>query len=270
MRPIWKGTLVVGQVAIPVGLQLAAAREESSFRSLHRACGTPIRQERYCPSCEVKLASNAAIARGFEFATGQFVVFEDGALGAALQAKTLELDRFVALSEVREVYVDRTHWLVPADEAFGERAYARLLQALEQTGLGGLGRICLFTKELVGLVRPLEGVLALQTLFTDAEVRSPEEFAARIGAVEASPEELAAFVDVVAARMRRFSAKWLAISYPPRLPALVEAKVEGGAAITVPEPEHAAPRDLVAALKASVRRSTPQRRRSRRASPAKR
>ena len=52
MRTIWNGSISFGLVNIPVGLALAtkpAARQSDvSFRTLHRECGTPIKQKRYC------------------------------------------------------------------------------------------------------------------------------------------------------------------------------------------------------------------------------
>ena len=53
MRTIWNGSINFGLVNIPVGLALAtkpAARQSDvSFRTLHRECGTPIKQKRWCP-----------------------------------------------------------------------------------------------------------------------------------------------------------------------------------------------------------------------------
>lgn len=49
MRTIWKGSLSFGLVTIPVGLTVAQQRQDASFRTLHRECGTPIKQKRYCP-----------------------------------------------------------------------------------------------------------------------------------------------------------------------------------------------------------------------------
>ena len=49
MRTIWNGSLSFGLVSIPVGLAVAQQRQDVSFRTLHRECGTPIKQKRYCP-----------------------------------------------------------------------------------------------------------------------------------------------------------------------------------------------------------------------------
>ena len=48
----WNGSLSFGLVSIPVGLapatKPAARQSDVSFRLLHRECGTPIKQKRWC------------------------------------------------------------------------------------------------------------------------------------------------------------------------------------------------------------------------------
>ena len=54
MRTTWNGSLSFGLVSIPVGLapatKPAARASDVSFRLLHRECGTPIKQKRFCPT----------------------------------------------------------------------------------------------------------------------------------------------------------------------------------------------------------------------------
>src|SRR5947199_54117 len=49
MRTIWNGSISFGLVNIPIGLALATQRSDVAFRTLHRECGTPIKQKRWCP-----------------------------------------------------------------------------------------------------------------------------------------------------------------------------------------------------------------------------
>ena len=48
MRTTWNGAISFGLVTIPVGLAIAteprAKASDVTFRTLHRECGTPIRQ----------------------------------------------------------------------------------------------------------------------------------------------------------------------------------------------------------------------------------
>src|SRR5215831_16392003 len=120
MRTIWNGSLSFGLVTIPVGLAPAtspkARASDVSFRTLHRECGTPIKQKRWCPVHDREVGPDE-IVKGWEVAKGQFVVIEDADLEAiekADESRAIEISRFVPLEEVDPVYFDRTYYLAPA------------------------------------------------------------------------------------------------------------------------------------------------------------
>ena len=77
MRTTWNGNISFGLVNIPVGLapatKPAARQSDVSFRMLHRECGTPIKQKRYCPVHERDVESDELV-RGWEVAKGQYVM----------------------------------------------------------------------------------------------------------------------------------------------------------------------------------------------------
>ena len=85
MRTTWNGFISFGLVNIPVGLAPATkpvARQSGvSFRMLRRECGTPIRQQRFCPFHEREVEADE-IVRGWQIAKGEFVVVEDADLEA--------------------------------------------------------------------------------------------------------------------------------------------------------------------------------------------
>ena len=85
MRTIWNGSINFGLVNIPVGLALAtkpAARQSDvSFRTLHRECGTPIKQKRWCPVHDREVP-NDELVKGWEVSKGEFVFVEDADLEA--------------------------------------------------------------------------------------------------------------------------------------------------------------------------------------------
>src|SRR3972149_12125342 len=76
MRTIWNGSLSSGLVTIPVGLAVAQQRYDVAFRSLHRECGTPIKQKRWCPVHEREVEADELV-KGWEFTKGQYVVVEE-------------------------------------------------------------------------------------------------------------------------------------------------------------------------------------------------
>ena len=145
MRTIWNGSITFGLVNIPVGMALAtkpAARQSDvSFRTLHRECGTPIKQKRWCPFHDREVERDELV-KGWEVAKGEFVVVEDADLEAIEQiddSKSIEITRFVDAEEVDPVFFDRTYYLAPAREPAAQRPYVLLLRAMQETGKAALG-----------------------------------------------------------------------------------------------------------------------------------
>src|SRR5205823_217069 len=70
MRTIWNGSISFGLVNIPIGLALATQRTDVAFRTLHRECGTPIKQKRWCPFHERDVEPDELV-KGWEVAKGE-------------------------------------------------------------------------------------------------------------------------------------------------------------------------------------------------------
>ncbi len=81
MRTIWNGSINIGLVNIPIGLAVAQQRKDVAFRTLHRECGTPIKQKRWCPKHEREVEADELV-KGWEFTKGQYVIVEDSDLEA--------------------------------------------------------------------------------------------------------------------------------------------------------------------------------------------
>src|ERR1044071_945187 len=135
MRTTWNGSVSFGLVNIPVGLapatKAAARQSDVSFRLLHRECGSPIKQKRWCPVHERDVESDELV-RGWEVSKGQFVTVEDADLEAIEQrdpSRSIEISRFVTLEEVDPIYFDRTYFLVPAGAEAARRPHVLLLEA---------------------------------------------------------------------------------------------------------------------------------------------
>src|SRR6188472_4804220 len=120
MRTTWNGSVSFGLVNIPVGLtpatKAAARQSDVSFRLLHRECGSPIKQKRWCPVHERDVESDELV-KGWEVSKEQFVMVEDADLEAIAQRDTsraIEISRFVPLTEVDPLFFDRTYFLAPS------------------------------------------------------------------------------------------------------------------------------------------------------------
>src|ERR687884_1817122 len=186
MRTIWNGSISFGLVNIPIGLAVATQRSDIAFRTLHRECGTPIKQKRFCPVHERDVEADELV-KGWEVAKGEFVFVEDADLEAIAQhdtSRTIEIGRFVRLEEVDPIYFDRTYFLVPAGAEAARRPYVLLLEAMKEEGVAALGRFVLAGKEKLCLIRPMGDALALETLFVHEDVKDADEIEEAVGSSE--------------------------------------------------------------------------------------
>jgi len=258
MRTTWNGSLSFGLVSIPVGLapatKPAARASDVSFRMLHRECGTPIKQKRYCPKHERDLEPDE-IVKGWEIAKGQFVLVEEAELEALAQhddSRSIEITRFVDAAEVDPIFFDRTYFLVPAEAPAARRPYVLLLNAMNETGMAALGRFVQQGKEKFCLIRAKDDALALETLFLSADVYSQAEIGETVDEVEVKDAELALARQVIASLAAEFDPTDLQSEYRGNLRAMLEAKA-GGQEIATPEPVAETPViDLMEALRRSV------------------
>jgi DNA end-binding protein Ku len=253
MRTIWNGSINFGLVNIPIGLAVAQQRKDISFRTLHRECGTPIKQKRWCPVHERDVEADELV-KGWEFAKGQFVMVEDSDFEAvALQrSQSVDIDRFVSIDDVDPLYFDRTYYLSPADAPAQRRPYVLLLRAMQEANVAAIGKFVLWGKENLCLIRPLGDALALETLFFAEDIRPRAEIDDAVGETEVSDPELEMARQLVASLVGEFVPEEFENVYRGELRAMLEAKLEGKE-ISVPEPAPAAPViDLMDALKQSV------------------
>ncbi len=259
MRTTWNGSLSFGLVSIPVGLapatKPAARQSDVSFRMLHRECGTPIRQKRWCPQHDREVSPDE-IVKGWEVSKGQFVLVEDEDLEALERtddSRAIEITQFVRLEDVDPIFFDRTYFLVPGQAPAQRRPYALLLQAMRDSGAAALGRFVRSGRESLCLVRARGDALALETLYLAEDVYSQAEIEEALDGIEVKAPELKLAEQVIGSLEADFDAATLVSDYRRDLRALLEAKLSGEE-IAVPEPQEAeAPVvDLLEALRASV------------------
>jgi DNA end-binding protein Ku len=258
MRTTWNGSISFGLVNIPVGLapatKPAARQSDIAFRTLHRECGTPIKQKRWCPVHEREVEADELV-KGWEVTKGEFVIVEDADLEAITQhdnSRAIEITRFVQADEVDPSYFDRTYFLVPAGAAAARRPYVLLLKAMRETETAAIGRFVLAGKEKLGLIRAKGDALALETLFVAEDVYAQDEIEEAVAQADVKPAELELARQVIASMVAEFDPGELTSEYRSQLRELLEAKLEGRE-IAVPEPVAEAPVvDLMEALKRSV------------------
>jgi DNA end-binding protein Ku len=174
-RPISSATISFGLVSVPVSLYSASESSATvSFNMLHKSCGTRLKQQYICPKDEVVVEKDD-IAKGYEFAKGQYVTFTPEEIKALDEkaSNSIDIAEFVPLAAVDRIYLDRVYYLGP--DKGGDRAYRLLGEALQQSGRAALGQYSARGKQYLVLVRPLDGVLVMEQLHYAAELRPASE-----------------------------------------------------------------------------------------------
>src|SRR4051812_33843088 len=203
MRTTWNGSVSFGLVNIPVGLapatKPAARQSDVAFRMLHRECGSPIKQKRWCPVHDREVGPDE-IVKGWEVAKGEFVLIEEAdfeALERQDTSRSIEITSFVDLDDVDPIFFDRTYFLAPSANAAQRRPYVLLLSAMRETGRAALGRFVLAGKEKLVLIRARGESLALETLFLAEDVYSQAEIEEAVEETEVKDAELALAQQVI-------------------------------------------------------------------------
>jgi DNA end-binding protein Ku len=174
-RSISTATISFGLVSVPV--QLYSASESAaniSFNMLHKSCGTRLKQQYICPKDEVVVEKDD-IAKGYEFAKGQYVLFTPEEIKALDEKATNSIDiaEFVPLAAVDRIYLEKVYYLGP--DKGGDRAYRLLGEALKDTQRAAIGQYSARGKQHLVLVRPLDGVLVMEQLHYADELRPAAE-----------------------------------------------------------------------------------------------
>jgi DNA end-binding protein Ku len=253
MRTIWNGSISFGLVNIPIGLALATQREDVSFRTLHRECGTPIKQKRWCPFHEREVEADELV-KGWEVAKGEFVLVEESDLeSVALQrSQAIDILRFVKLEDVDPVFFDRTYYLAPATAEAQRRPYVLLLRAMQESGMAAVGKFVLWNKENLCLIRPQGDALVLELLFYAEDIRSKAEVEDAVSGTKVQKAELELAAQVIQSLVGEWNPDEFENGYRNDLKAMLEAKL-AGEEITRPEPVAETPVvDLMEALRRSV------------------
>ena len=174
-RPIASANISFGLVSVPVSLYSASESSANvSFNMLHKKCGTRLKQQYICPKEDVVVEKDD-VAKGYEFSKGQYVTFSPEEIKALDEKATNSIDiaEFVPLSAVDRIYLDKVYYLGP--DKGGDRAYRLLGEALQSTGRAALGQYSARGKQYLVLVRPLDGVLVMEQLHYQPELRSAAE-----------------------------------------------------------------------------------------------
>jgi DNA end-binding protein Ku len=174
-RPIWKGAISFGLVHVPVTLYSLEKKKELSFKLLDNRSKSTIRYERVNESTGEKVPWEN-IVKGYEYSKNNFVILEDEDFKKASVEATqmIEIQNFVAESEIGDEFFEKPYILVPQKKA--EKGYVLLRETLKETARVGIAKVVIRTREyLAAMAAREEGLVLLLLRFAD-ELRPIKEF----------------------------------------------------------------------------------------------
>src|SRR6186997_2736388 len=132
----------------------AIDEQDVRFHLLHEKDDSRIGYEKICKE-EGKPVPDDEIVRGYEVSEGEYVYVTDEDLEAAAGEtyRTIDIQDFVAVDEVDPIFFERTSYLGPA--AGGEKTYALLVRAMEESGLVGIASYVMRDKQQLAMALDL-------------------------------------------------------------------------------------------------------------------
>jgi len=281
-RSVWKGTLSFGLVAIPVSLYPATEAKDVRFHLFDRdgrrvryrrvvetgpSLGEPGEEDVQPASADPALETGADesstetevayedLVRGYEVEPESYVFLETAEIERARPSpsRVIDLEHFVRLEEIDPVYFEKAYYVVPGPGA--EKSYDLLLRTLRETGRVGIGRFVLRTKPHLVALRPMERVLALETLYFGDEVRDATRLVSGLGPGAVTQREIDISKQLVEALATDWDPSQFADEYREELMRMISARTPERIEESVEEPSADAGSrmgDLMDALRRSV------------------
>lgn len=173
-RVVWKGAISFGLVHIPVALYAATSSSGVNFDWLDRRTMEPVGYKRINKKTGKEIAA-ADIVKGVEMEDGRYVVMSADEIKAAFpkSTQTIDIESFVKSDEIPLVYLERPYYLAPINR--GDKVYALLREALQQSGRVGVARVVISARQHLAVLMPTGQALILNLLRWGSEIRSWEE-----------------------------------------------------------------------------------------------
>jgi len=253
---IWTGTISFGLVTVPVRAVPATRSRDVRFNQLEEATGARIRYRRVSEQTGDEVP-NDRIVKGYEIAPGQYVTITDEEMKALAPkaSRTIEIEDFVDLDEIDPVYFEQPYYLAPDPGSI--KPYRLLVAAMAELRKVAIGRFVMRSKEHLVAIRPLDGLLCLETMrYADEIVPAGEVVPPVEEADEPSARELDMARQLVMSLASEFDAGKYHDTYREELLELIDRKAAGEEIVARPAAEDTGKvLDLMAALEASLARA---------------
>lgn len=236
-RGLWNGAISFSLIHIPVSLHSAARANELDLDLLDKRDFAPVGYQRYNKSTG-KVVDWNDVVKGYEYEKGEYVVLtdEDFRRANVEASRTIDIQTFVDRDAIAPYYFDTPYFLVP--DKNGERVYALLREALEQSKKLAVATFVLRSRQHVAALMPVGTTIVLNTLRYHAEIQAhPEVAAATSRKATASERELTMALKLVDEMTEKWKPDAFEDTYRADLMKRIEEKVKSGQTHALTEPE---------------------------------
>lgn len=250
-RATGSGTISFGLVSIPVKLYSTVDTTHAIHFNYLAKDGSRLKQQ-YIRASDGEVVPNDERVQGYEFAKGQYVVFDDDELKAMRVDSTnaIEITEFIPLDQVERFYIERVYYTGP-DKGAG-RSYHLLKEAMRKTGRAALAKYAARGKSYLVLLRPMEDGIIMEQLKHEEEIRPFAEVP--LETTDINDEELKLAITIIdQVSSDEFHPEKYSDEIRSKMMEMIQRKVDGQD-ISVPPEEKPETKiiDLMEALKASV------------------
>jgi DNA end-binding protein Ku len=245
-------------VSCPVALSRATTKaNDVSFHLVNPETNNRVRMVPTDP--DQGPVERASLVKGYEVAKNRYVLLSDEELQSVRleTTHTLDIERFVDVSEIDRLFFADPYILLPTDDAATE-AYTVIRQAMAEMGRVALGRVVMHTRERLLALEPMSTGLLTYTLRMRDEVVNLEKALESVPDTKPDKEMIEIAKRIIEQREGRFSPAEFKDRYEESLRELIQIKQKGK------EPEPVAPPpdttnviDLMDALKKSLGKKAP-------------
>ena len=252
---VWTGNISFGLVTVPVKLTPATKSRDVSFNQLEAGTGSRVRNRRVSEQTGEEITSDK-IVKGYEIEKGRYVVIEKQELEALAPkaSHTIEIEDFVDLVDIDPIYFDSPYYVMVDEKA--AKPYRLLVDAMTELGKVAVGRVVLRAKERLVAIRPLNGMLCVETMRYADEIVDPATLGLPEDEIEFTDREVSMARQLVETLSADFDGSKYRDEYREQLLALIDKKAAGEEIVAQPQTDAPAKvLDLMAALEASLERA---------------
>ncbi|HEX2209098.1 MAG TPA: Ku protein [Longimicrobium sp.] len=248
-RAIWKASIHVGAVQVPVKMYSAVRDRAVHFRLLDAKRHEPVTQHMVDPDTG-RVVEKEEIRRAYETDEGELVILDEEELEELKPepSREIRITRFVPPERITHQWYDRPYYLCPDEE---DARYFALAAALNKRGVEGVAHWTMRNKEYVGALRAEGDYLMLITLRHAGEVVPASALPAPTGRA-LDDREIAMARQLVAAMEDRFDITQYRDEYRERVVELMEARAAGKVVKFPRAPKRNTEVDLADVLQASL------------------